>query len=577
MDSLTLYQNGLKCLDGKTVQRWGAVEQYQAVLDDLFQNVPYRRDSAVNGALSTLDILNLVKLNKTTHDKGLKQLQCHSLGKATLMQLKLGVYNDYRTARVVYALTQQVLTEATLLALECLCKRLQRTTTTTGYRTTTTTIIKQRVYRLLQHALLVIDNDCGSIQIKQALEAIVAVDHATIQVIEVGRGKATTIKLNHRTQIWRNNRDNIQDHVRRIITTLQEGIDNFQTLDGLLALGLLTIYVCDDLAQLFGLFLQVNGAQKITYCLGAHASLKVDGIVALHLTEQGLIRDEITLAELHKALIRLTTKILFFLVLFLDVCYLGAHLICGQRLYIIKAVARVFSLLTNARNLLIALCIQLFNIGCKLLAQIVLIGLTGLGIYLGNDIACKVENFLKVFALNIKQTSQREAVRRLEVPDMAHRSGKLDMTHAVTTNLGTGYLYATALAYDALKTNSLVLTARALPVLDWSKDLLAEQAIFFWLERTVVNRLRLLYLTKRPATDLIGRSKRDLNGIEVGAIEICHVCYSLSFWTSPTRTSTSAALDRSPIKEAASSTAENTSSTLWSDTVLAAVFLETFL
>ena len=59
------------------------------------------------------------------------------------MQQQLGVGNDYRTAGVVDTLTQQVLTETTLLALEGLGERLERATATARDRATTTAVVEQ--------------------------------------------------------------------------------------------------------------------------------------------------------------------------------------------------------------------------------------------------------------------------------------------------------------------------------------------------------------------------------------------------------------------------------------------------
>ena len=96
------------------------------------------------------------------------------------MQQQLGVGNDNRTAGVVDTLTQQVLTEATLLALEGLGERLERATATARDRATTAAVVEQGVHGLLEHALLVVHDDRRGVQVEQALESVVTVDHATI-------------------------------------------------------------------------------------------------------------------------------------------------------------------------------------------------------------------------------------------------------------------------------------------------------------------------------------------------------------------------------------------------------------
>jgi hypothetical protein len=67
------------------------------------------------------------------------------------------------------------------------------------------------------------------------------------------------------------------------------------------------------------------------------------------------------------------------------------------------------------------------------------------------------------------------------------------VAHPLTTHLGASYLDAAALADDALEADALVLAAVALPVASRSEDLLAEQAVLLWLERAVVDGLRLNY------------------------------------------------------------------------------------
>ena len=167
--------------------------------------------------LAPFDVLHLAELGQALHDERLEELQGHRLGQAALVQLELGVGDDNGTTGVVDALAQQVLAEAALLALEGLGERLERATATAGDRATTATVVEQGVDGLLEHALLVVHDDGGSVQVEQALEAVVAVDHATVQVVQVGRGKAAAVELDHRAQIRRNDRDDVQDHVRGVV------------------------------------------------------------------------------------------------------------------------------------------------------------------------------------------------------------------------------------------------------------------------------------------------------------------------------------------------------------------------
>ena len=166
----------------------------------------------------------MTEVNQTLHDKWLEQFERHLLGQTALMQLELRTNHDHGTAGVVNTLTQKVLAETTLLALEHVRERLQCPVTWTGDRATTATVVKERVNSFLQHALFVIDDDLRSTKIKQTLETVVAVDHATVEIIEIARCETTTIKLNHGTQIRWNNWNCIKHHAHRGIGGVAERI-----------------------------------------------------------------------------------------------------------------------------------------------------------------------------------------------------------------------------------------------------------------------------------------------------------------------------------------------------------------
>ena len=53
------------------------------------------------------------------------------------------------------------------------------------HRSATAAIVDEGINGFLEHALFVAHDDIGSIELHQALETIVAVDDAAIQVVEV--------------------------------------------------------------------------------------------------------------------------------------------------------------------------------------------------------------------------------------------------------------------------------------------------------------------------------------------------------------------------------------------------------
>ena len=125
----------------------------------------------------------------------------------------------------------------------------------------------------MQHALFVVDDDFGCTKTEQTLETVVAVDHATVQVVEVGCCETSTLKLNHRTQFGRDHRNNIKDHgLGIILTTTSFGValvergNNLETLDGLLlalcAQWLLAVLRIDCFAQLDFFFIEIDAVDE---------------------------------------------------------------------------------------------------------------------------------------------------------------------------------------------------------------------------------------------------------------------------------------------------------------------------
>ena len=131
-------------------------------------------------------------------DEGLEQLQRHLLGQAALVQLQLGADHDDGAARVVHALAQQVLAEAALLALQGVGERLQRAVVGPAQHAAAAAVVEQRVHRLLQHALLVAHDDVGRAQLDELLQAVVAVDDAPVQVVQVRGGEAAAVQGHQR-------------------------------------------------------------------------------------------------------------------------------------------------------------------------------------------------------------------------------------------------------------------------------------------------------------------------------------------------------------------------------------------
>ena len=117
-------------------------------------------------------------------------------------------------------------------------ERLERALVGTGDGLAAAAVVEQRVDRLLQHAPLVADDDLRRVELEQALQAVVAVDDAAVEIVEIAGREAAAVERHERTQIRRQHRDDRQHHPLRAVAALAERLDDLEALGELLALGL---------------------------------------------------------------------------------------------------------------------------------------------------------------------------------------------------------------------------------------------------------------------------------------------------------------------------------------------------
>ena len=101
------------------------------------------------------------------------------------MQLELGADDDDGAAGVVDALPKEVLPEAAALPLEHVGERLEGPLVGAGDQLPASSVVEQGVDRLLEHPLLVADDNLGGGEVEQALQPVVPVDDAAVEVVEV--------------------------------------------------------------------------------------------------------------------------------------------------------------------------------------------------------------------------------------------------------------------------------------------------------------------------------------------------------------------------------------------------------
>ena len=213
------------------------------------------------------------QLLEAPNDKRLEQNQRHLLGQPALMQLEFGTNHNHGTTRVIHALAQEVLAEATALALEHVGKRLERPVARARHRPPVTAVVEQRVHRLLQHPFLVADDDFGRLELQQVFQPVIPVDHPAIEIIQIRRGKTPTLKRHQRPQVWRNDRQHNENHPLRPDFVDVKGLDELDALGKLLAnllalgLGHLDVHLLDLLGQ-------IHLGQRVAHRFRPHLSRK---------------------------------------------------------------------------------------------------------------------------------------------------------------------------------------------------------------------------------------------------------------------------------------------------------------
>src|SRR2546423_1232204 len=170
-----------------------AVQENRVLAYDLFEYVPDDRLLSVNHLARLLDGRGVRLLFELVVDERVEQLQSHLLRQAALVEFQFRPDDDDGAARIVNALAEKVLTEAPLLALQSVGQRLERAVVDSAQNATAPPVVEQGVHGLLKHALLVAHDDFGRAKLHELLQAVVAVDDAPVEVIQVGRCEATAI------------------------------------------------------------------------------------------------------------------------------------------------------------------------------------------------------------------------------------------------------------------------------------------------------------------------------------------------------------------------------------------------
>jgi hypothetical protein len=281
LDGLALHQHGFEGLDAQAVQRGRPVQKHRVLRHHLLQHRPDLRGLLLHQGLGLLDVVHHVLLHQLAHDEGLEELQGHLGGQPALVQLQLRADHDDRASGVVHPLAQKVLAEAPLLALEHVREGLQGPVGRPLDHSLLLGVVEQGVHRLLEHPFLVADDDVRGVEREQAFEAVVAVDHPAVQVVQVRGGEAAAVQLDHGPELRGDHGNHVQDHPLRPVVRVAELLHDLDALQQ--ALVALAPFVQHLDPQLRGQGIQIQGLQQGSNGLCADAGRKGHPVALLGL------------------------------------------------------------------------------------------------------------------------------------------------------------------------------------------------------------------------------------------------------------------------------------------------------
>ena len=118
-------------------------------------------------------------------------------------------------------------------------------------------------------------------KLHKSFKTVVSVNYSSVQIVEVGSCKSAAVKLYHRTNIRRNNRDNIKNHPLKLITAVYESVNNIKSFKELCSL--LTCCTFKFCSEFVTKFFGINFGKKLFDSLCTHACLKVVFVSLTHI------------------------------------------------------------------------------------------------------------------------------------------------------------------------------------------------------------------------------------------------------------------------------------------------------
>ena len=211
-DGFSLDEDRLERLDTEPVEGGRTVEEHRMSVDNVFENFPDLLALLIDHLLGALDCLHEAALNKFPDNERLEQLDRHIFRESALMQLQFRPDDDDGPARVIDAFAEKVLAEASLLSLEHIRERLQRTVIIRADRVDAARVVEQGIDCFLEHALFVPENNFRGLDLDQAFQAVIADDDTPVEIVQIRCREPPPFQGHERTKFRGDDRDNVEDH-----------------------------------------------------------------------------------------------------------------------------------------------------------------------------------------------------------------------------------------------------------------------------------------------------------------------------------------------------------------------------
>ena len=238
LDGLAFDEDGFERLNSKTVQGRRPIQHDGVFPDDFIKDIPYLWPFLFHDLFGGLDGDGEPLFPKFPIDEGLEKLQGHPFGKATFVQFQFRPHHDHGTTGIVHPFPKEILAEPALLSPQHIAEGLEGAFVGSHDGAPSFPIVEKGVHRLLQHPLLIPDDDVRGIQLQESLQAVVPIDDPTIEIVQIRGGKPSPIKRNEGTKVGGQYRDHGQNHPLGLVPGTDKRIHDFQAFYNLFLLGL---------------------------------------------------------------------------------------------------------------------------------------------------------------------------------------------------------------------------------------------------------------------------------------------------------------------------------------------------